>query len=202
MRPALILLILALSSGCGRAQSDDSSAGHSPDGLAIAAFDPGGHAPLTIVSPSIDADGALAARQSAYGANLSPGLRWNAAPGAAAWAIILEDPDAHGPRPFVHWLIWNIPAAATSLEEGLPATGRVAAPAGALQGRNGAGGLGYFGPHPPAGTGVHRYHFQVFALDRPLDLAPGAGRDAVVAAMKGHVVAAGDLVGAYAAPGK
>ena len=70
-------------------------------------------------------------------------------------------------------------------------------PEGVLQGRTSRGSVGYFGPRPPVGDPPHRYHFQVFALDTLLDVPPGAERDTLLAAMAGHVLAAGEAVGVY-----
>jgi Raf kinase inhibitor-like YbhB/YbcL family protein len=148
-------------------------------------------ATVRITSSAIGADGRIAKAQSNYGANISPPLAWAPIPGAKSYAIILEDPDAGGPRPFVHWLVWNIPATVTTL-----AAGQVAP--GAVQGRNDHDAVGYFGPRPP--SGVHHYHLHIFALNAPLDLAPGADRQALSAAMNDHVMAVGDLVGTFAAP--
>ena len=61
------------------------------------------------------------------------------------------------------------------------------------------GWTGYVGMKPPAGP-AHRYHVQVLALDQALDLPAGAGREAVLEAVKGHVLAAGDLVGTFQKP--
>jgi hypothetical protein len=120
--------------------------------------------------------------------------------GAGAYAIILEDPDAPMERPFVHWLIWNIPADVDWLPEGIPNNASPVTPQGAVQGRNDNGSYGYFGPRPPAGTGTHHYHFQIFALDGPLTLHADADIRALVDAMKGRVIADAELVGTYAAP--
>ena len=139
---------------------------------------------------SIGRDGHIAARNSAYGANIPPEVNWSPAAGAGSYAVVLEDPDAGGPAPFVHWLAWNIPASRTRLAEGEPPVG--------AEGRNGRGGVGYWGPHPPSGT--HHYYMQVFALDAPLKLGAGADRAALVAAMRGHVLASGEAVGLYSAP--
>jgi Raf kinase inhibitor-like YbhB/YbcL family protein len=149
-------------------------------------------ATLTVRSAAIGAGGRIAAANSAYGANRSLPVSCTAVPAAKAWAVVLEDPDAPGAAPFVHWLVWNIPASVTHLADGAPL------PAPAVQGRNGTGGAGYHGPHPPSGT--HHYHLEVFALDRPLALAAGASRDDLAAALRGHVVAAGEALGLYSAP--
>jgi Raf kinase inhibitor-like YbhB/YbcL family protein len=179
MRVALVTVLALCIAGCGRAQS------------AIA--------DMKLTSSAITADGRIDARQSAYGQNLSPPLTWSSVAGAKAYAIILEDPDASGARPFVHWLIWNIPGAVTALPEGLPTNSTLQNPANAAQGANDAAGTGYFGPHPP--SGVHHYHFRIFALDERLGLAPGRGHDALTRAMNGHALAIGDLPGTSAAPG-
>jgi Raf kinase inhibitor-like YbhB/YbcL family protein len=111
--------------------------------------------------------------------------------------VITEDPDAKPITPFVHWVAWNIPADRTSLPEGLQEQPRLTQPEGVLQGRTSRGSVGYFGPKPPVGDPPHHYHFQVFALDAKLDVPAGADRDQLLAAMQGHVLAAGELVGTY-----
>jgi Raf kinase inhibitor-like YbhB/YbcL family protein len=106
---------------------------------------------------------------------------------AKSLVLIVDDPDAPSGL-FTHWLIWNIPPQTNSVAEG-------SAPKG-VQGTNDFGTSGYRGPCPPPGT--HRYSFKIFALDRELDLRSGAKRSQVDAAMKGHVIAQGELVGRYA----
>lgn len=146
---------------------------------------------LVVSSTGIGSDGHIAARNTAYGQNQSPPLSWPVVAGVRSWAVILEDPDAPGPTPFVHWLVWNIPAGVTHLAENR-------LPPAAVQGRNGHDSTGYWGPHPP--SGVHRYHVEVFALDATLGLPAGADRDALAAALRGHVIAKGEILGLVAAP--
>lgn len=163
-----------------------------PDGrLLIDQVRPATGERLNVTTTAVGADGRIAARNTNYGANLSPEVSWSAASGARAWALALEDPDAPTPEPFVHWLMWNIPPGVTRLAEGK-------APPGAALGRNDAGGVGYWGPRPPSGT--HRYHFEVFALSSPLPLGPGADRDALVAALRGRVIAEGETTGLASPP--
>lgn len=157
-------------------------------------------APLAPTSMALAVGGAFAPRQSAYANNLSPPLAWAAVPGAQAYAIVIEDPDAEGGRPFVHWLIWNIPGDAVGLPEGVPPGQATATPPGATQGMSDAHTPGYFGPHPPAGTGLHHYHVELFALDQRLDLKPSAQLPQLETAMQGHVLAKGVLVATYQAP--
>ncbi|HEY2481218.1 MAG TPA: YbhB/YbcL family Raf kinase inhibitor-like protein [Caulobacteraceae bacterium] len=148
--------------------------------------------PITVRSAAIGPGGMIAQRNSAYGADQSLQVAWTAAPKAKSYAVVLDDPDAPGPGPFVHWLMWNIPAGRTHLDEG------AAAPAGAVLGRNGHGGIGYWGPHPPSGT--HHYHLQVLALDAALALPAGADRGQFNRASRGHVIASGEVVGLFSAP--
>jgi Raf kinase inhibitor-like YbhB/YbcL family protein len=145
-------------------------------------------ASLQLSSAAFAAGAPIPRRYSNYGENRSPPLRWTAVAGARTYALSIQDPDAAQAHPFVHWLVWNIPGSATALPEGglphLP------------QGRNDAGYTGYFGPHPP--SGVHHYHIRLFALDTPLALAPGTQLPALTAAMRGHVLATGELVATFA----
>jgi Raf kinase inhibitor-like YbhB/YbcL family protein len=149
---------------------------------------------IRVSSPAIH--GTISRMQSEYGDGVSPELWWEKVEGAKSYALILEDPDAKSPTPFVHWVAYNIPPDRTSLPEGLQeqAPGE---PKGLLQGTTSKGSVGYFGPRPPVGDPPHHYHFQVFALDSTLDVPPGAERDQVLEAMSGHVLAAGELVGTY-----
>ncbi len=140
---------------------------------------------------------AMPLKLSSYGESVSPALRWNAVRGAGSYAIILEDPDSKDGKPFVHWVIWNIPANTLALREGLPTAPRLTDPEGVLQGRTRRGVPGYYGPRPPIGDPPHHYHFQIFALDRMLDVPFGSTRDEVMTTAQGHVLAAGELVGLF-----
>jgi Raf kinase inhibitor-like YbhB/YbcL family protein len=135
-------------------------------------------------------------RHSAEGANVSPPLTWSSVPDTAReLVLVVEDPDAPMPMPFVHWIVRGISPQSHGLPEGgMPATG-TAQPA--EEGINSRSEQGYVGPIPPPGHGPHRYHFELFALDQPLSLEGPADRDSLRKAMAGHVVAFGDLVGTY-----
>jgi Raf kinase inhibitor-like YbhB/YbcL family protein len=150
---------------------------------------------LSIASKSIR--GSIPKEHSEYADGVSPEISWDKVEGAKSYALILEDPDAKSIKPFVHWVAYNIPADVTTLPEGLQEQPRLTEPEGLLQGKTSRGSVGYFGPRPPVGDPPHHYHFQVFALDRELDVPPGAERDDVLKAMSGHVLAAGELVGTY-----
>ena len=154
-----------------------------------------GSAKLEVTSPAFADSGRIPERYSAYDQNFSPEIAWSKGPeGTRSYVLLMEDPDASTTTPFVHWILFNIPADVTSLGEGVPGSAALSKPKGARQGVNSRGSVGYFGPKPPA-DGDHHYHFQIFALDTALDLKPGAGRKEILEAMKGHVLAQGERVG-------
>lgn len=152
---------------------------------------------LAVTSVAFEDGNALPAKYSEYHDGLSPPLQWTAVEGAKSYLVICEDPDAKPVTPFVHWVAWNIPATVTALPEGLQEQLRLTEPEDLRQGKTSRHSIGYMGPKPPVGDPPHHYHFQVFALDTVLDVAPGADRDAVLAAAKGHVLAKGRIVGTY-----
>jgi len=146
-----------------------------------------GGAKMKITSSAFQEGAEIPSKFTCDGADTSPPLQIADIPSEAkSLALIVDDPDAPSGL-FTHWLVWNIPPQTGSVREG-------SAPKGA-QGANDFGKSGYGGPCPPSGT--HRYYFKVFALDRELDLPSGAKRGQLDAAMKGHVVAQGDLIGRY-----
>ena len=121
--------------------------------------------------------------------NVSPPLDWTGVPtGTVSVALIMDDPDAPSGT-WVHWVLYNIPAETTSLEQGK--TG------GGTDGKNDFSKLGYGGPCPPRGSN-HRYYVKVYALDIKLDLKAGATKAQVESAMRGHVLVQGQLMGKYA----
>jgi Raf kinase inhibitor-like YbhB/YbcL family protein len=129
------------------------------------------------------------------GKDVSPPLRWSGAPEKTrALALLCEDPDA--PRGlWVHWVLFNVPTAPGELAEAIPTNPSL--PDGARQGKNDFGKIGYGGPKPPQGQ-THRYYFRIYALDTVLDLKEGATRQQLLDAMKGHILAEGQLMGKYA----
>jgi Raf kinase inhibitor-like YbhB/YbcL family protein len=126
--------------------------------------------------------------------DISPGISWEEVPaGTQSMALIMDDPDAPG-RTFVHWVIYNIPASRSGLPSGVAKNNTL--DDGSLQGKNDFGKIGYGGPCPPSGK-PHRYVFKVYALDTELDLKSGATKSQLEAAMKGHILAQGEMVGTY-----
>ena len=146
-----------------------------------------GGAKMKITSSAFQDGANIPSKFTCDGADTSPPLQIADIPSEAkSLALIVDDPDAPSGL-FTHWTVWNIPPQTSVVREG-------SAPKG-VQGTNGFGKSGYGGPCPPSGT--HRYYFKLFALDRELDLPFGAKRGQLDAAMKGHVVAQGELMGRY-----
>jgi Raf kinase inhibitor-like YbhB/YbcL family protein len=141
---------------------------------------------LKISSSAFDHEGVIPSKYTCEGEEVNPPLQIDQIPPETqTLAIIMEDPDA--PKgTFDHWLVWNIPAA-TNIIGGDSVPG--------ISGKNGGGQTGYYGPCPP--SGVHRYYFYVYALDTTLDLDGGADKAALKAAIEGHVIAEGVLMGRY-----
>ena len=138
-------------------------------------------------------------RFTSDGAKISPPLRFTNVPAAAqSLAMVVEDADSPTPAPLCHALAWNIPAEDGGFHEAaLDKDAMPTARCGALVGKNSFLSNGWLPPDPPTGHGPHRYAFQVYALDYHPDLAEGAGRGALVDALRGHVLAKGLLIGTY-----
>ena len=143
---------------------------------------------MKITSSAFQEGGTIPDKFSKSGQNVNPPLRMEGAPAEAkSLLLIMDDPDAPVGL-FTHWLVWNIDPKTTEIAEN-------SVPKGAVQGTNDYPNPGYGGPQPPSGT--HRYYFKIFALDQILDLKSGAKRAEVDAAMRGHVIAQGELMGRY-----
>lgn len=135
-------------------------------------------------------------RYTCDGEDVSPPLRWAEVPaGTKSFALIVDDPDAPVAT-FVHWVLYNIPAERRDLPEGVPR--QLEVPDIGLQGTNDFkdNRIGYRGPCPPPGK-PHRYFFKLYALDTTLDVIKGASAATVERALRGHVLAQGQLMGRY-----
>ncbi len=174
---------------------------HSGAAISILRITPISDDGIVITSPALDIDGWIDPTHSADQQGPSPELNWNPVEDAGAFALIVEDPDAPREQPFIHWLIWNIEGHAVGLPLGVPNETRLLTPQAAVQGRNDTGAVGWYGPKPPPGHGVHHYHFQLFALDGMLDLDPATTDVRIlVDAIKGRTLVSGELVGTFEAP--
>jgi hypothetical protein len=154
---------------------------------------------FALTSPDFEANGSIPARFTCEGEDISPALHWTDPPaGTRSFALIVDDPDAPDParpqRTWVHWVLYNLPSSARSLEAGVRSEGTL--PSGTRQGINDWKRAGYGGPCPPIGR--HRYFFKLYALDRELETASQMTKAALEQAAKGHVLAHTELVGTYA----
>lgn len=148
---------------------------------------------ITLKSPAFGQGEPIPEEYTCDGRNISPPLEWSDIPeGAQSLAMIVDDPDA--PRgTFNHWIIYSIPPDVPEFTENVEKEKTL--PSGARQGVNDAGKIGYTGPCPPSGT--HRYFFKIYALDSALDLEPGANRKQIDDALRGKIIAQGELMGTY-----
>jgi len=145
---------------------------------------------LIISSRSFTANNPIPAKYSYKGGNVSPQISWSKiSDGTKSYAIICDDPDAPRSEPWVHWIVFNIPADVTELSEGS---------VNFQQGTNDYQQVGWGGPNPPSGN--HRYYFKVYALNSMLDgLSSKTTKKELLAAMKGKILSQGTLMGTFAA---
>ena len=166
--PPLIMVVLAL---LAPAEVRGQKAAPSKIELKTTSFTPGGFIPK---------------RFTCEAADVSPALAWTDPPlGTQSFAIIEDDPDAPSGT-FVHWLVYDLPAAYRKLPEAL--SGNDQMPGGGRQGTNDFSRTGYSGPCPPPGR-PHRYFIRLYAVDTILNLRPAATRKELDAAMQGHILA-------------
>lgn len=133
---------------------------------------------------------------------VSPNLKWSNVPAnTVSFVLLLRDPDVALQRTTqdpVHWLVFNIPGSARELPEGLPPTAQL--PDGTVQAKNRRGGVGYMGPGAPAPGPHHHYMFELFAVDKKLELGADASREDVLGAINGQILGKAVLVGLYHRP--
>jgi len=157
---------------------------------------------VKITSPAFTHGGEIPRLHTCEGRDTSPTLAWSELPsGARSLALIVDDPDAPDPKAprmiYVHWVLYNIPASASGLAEGI-ATRDL--PAGTLEGTNDWKRTGYGGPCPPIGR--HRYFHKLYALDATLPDLGAPTKAKLEEAMKGHVLAQAELMGTYEKKGR
>ena len=142
---------------------------------------------LIVTSTTFTDNGAIPAKYSCEGQEISPPIKITGVPtGAKSLALIVHDPDAPVQGGFTHWIVWNI-----NIDGNIPENFK-----GAQQGLNGAQKTGYKGMCPPSGT--HHYHFKVYALDTRLNLNASTDKPGLEKAMSGHILGQGELTGLYA----
>jgi Raf kinase inhibitor-like YbhB/YbcL family protein len=149
---------------------------------------------MQLTSTAFANGGRIDKKFTGEGVDVSPQLAWKNAPdGTRGYAVICHDPDAplvspNGTYGFVHWVLYNIPAGTTSLEE---ACGEFTA------GLNDFGKAGYGGPMPPNGHGTHQYYFWVLALNQSAELEAGLTLWQLLEKLEPHIIGMNRLVGTY-----
>jgi Raf kinase inhibitor-like YbhB/YbcL family protein len=133
------------------------------------------------------------------GENISPPLEWKNPPaGTKSFALMAHDPDAPTGSGWWHWVVFNIPADATSLPEGAGGAGSTTLPKGAVQGNTDFGKPGWGGPCPPPGSGKHHYNFTLFALKvDKIEVPPGASPAMVGFNAGANAIAKAKLTGLF-----
>jgi Raf kinase inhibitor-like YbhB/YbcL family protein len=151
-------------------------------------------AQLVVESNAFEDGGIVPLKYAGRGENVQPDFTFSNAPeGTVSYAIIFHDLDValmNGTTDVLHWVAWNIPASAGGIPEG-------GLPEGSVQGANITGQNAYFGPGAPPGPRYHHYVFEFYALNDTLDLPATSGRDELLAAMQGKVVAKAAYVGRF-----
>src|SRR6185437_7610825 len=186
MRTFAGVMILFAATAVAQNRGRGRGAPPAPIKLTVAGFSDGGDIPAKYTC----------AVQPSAG---SPAIEWSNAPASAVtFALILHDPDYHGRKSFedaTHWIIWDIPASTHQLQANEPTTEQLSD--GARQGKNVAGRIGFFGPCPPVGGGVHHYTFEFYAVDQKLDLPGGSTRADLQKALDGHIVSQAVYIGQF-----
>jgi hypothetical protein len=149
---------------------------------------------LTLTSTAFTQGNPIPAKYTCSGENISPPLAWGDPPaGTQTFALIMDDPDAPAGT-WVHWIVYYLPAGVRSLPEDFK-NGTKFDDVAALFGKNSWGKTAYGGPCPPSGT--HRYFFRLYALDNVPAFPKEPTQKQVLAAIEGHLLGYGELMGTY-----
>ena len=186
-RIVLFIAFLAGPAGC-RQQSTASNSGPDISG--------GG---IQLTSTAFAEGQAIPEKYTGTGTNVSPPLAWSGVPEATKELVLIcDDPDAPQEDPWVHWVLYKIPPTVTGLPEGMGGDAlRGDELSGIIVGRNSFDRMGYGGPMPPVGHGMHRYFFRLYALDTELKAEPGLRKSQVFERIQGHVIDGGRLMGTF-----
>jgi Raf kinase inhibitor-like YbhB/YbcL family protein len=167
-------------------------------------------APMVLTTTAWPDGGQIPARHTQAGDQISPEFKWTNVPaGTRSFVFNMLDPDVaiqHGTETQPHWIVWNIPTAATGLPEGVKPGGDLHDGSHQIS----ASGPQYRGPGAPANGPLHHYTFEVYALDIPLDVTASTAtppvaaaletRASVMRAMQGHVLGKAVYVGLFHRP--
>lgn len=184
----------------GRRGSADDRGGETPQATESVAEE----SPLIlVVSSTFESGHPIPVDYTRDGDDHSPRLGWANIPSRTqTFVLVCENSEAGNGKPFVHWVIWNIPRVVRGiplceLPKGISKAGRPVEVPGAVQGRNDFGEMGYSGPAASRARESNRYHFRLYALDTTLAFPAATSAREVLRAIRGHVVGYGELVGTY-----
>lgn len=184
-----------------RSESEVSNSRESAEASAATSDTEDSSMGMQLTSPAFEDMQRIPDRFTVNGEDISPPLAWSDVPeDTIEFALICDDPDAPRPDPWVHWVLYKIPGMVRELPEGIPRKENLAEPISCVQGRNSwpeGENIGYGGPAPPKGHGVHHYHFKLYALDEKLELEPGLTKSKLLEAIQGHTLAVTKLTGTY-----
>jgi Raf kinase inhibitor-like YbhB/YbcL family protein len=156
---------------------------------------------IKITSSAFEEGQRIPKKYTGEGYDVSPPLQWSGVPEETKELVLIcDDPDAPTPEPWVHWVMYKIPANVTNLKEDQPRKTRLTDPPGTLQGKNSwrdAQNIGYRGPMPPPGHGTHRYYFKLYALEAKLAVEAGMDKNSLLKDIEDHIIAEGQLMGTY-----
>jgi Raf kinase inhibitor-like YbhB/YbcL family protein len=191
--PVAVAVLFATAAAAQNAGGPPPGPGDGPPVDAMTLAPAKGGAKLTVTSTAFTNNGGLDDKYTQFGDNKSPPLAWTKGPaGTMSYVVMTEDMGGRNHDPVIHWVMYDVPASTMSEPMGLATDAKMAD--GSMQALNSRKNPGYMGPRPPAGQ-MHPYHYEVFALDKKLGLDPATtDRNAVVAAMKDHVLASGEVV--------
>ena len=145
---------------------------------------------MKIESTSFENNSAIPAKYTCDGKDINPELRIIDVPdGTQELVLIVDDPDAPGGI-WTHWTVWGISPDIDVIKEGV-------LPDGAVEGVTSFGTIGYGGPCPPEGTGVHRYFFRLYALNKKIDLPAASTTEELKEKIEGSIIEEADIIGLY-----
>lgn len=155
---------------------------------------------LVLTSPTFDFEGAIPADFTADGPGLSPPVHWSNLPEeAAALVFVIEDADSPTPQPLTHAIVYDLPPTLTGFAAGALRSANHSGEAYAM-GKNSRHTLEYLPPDPPPGHGVHRYVFQLYALDAATGVPDHPSKGDIKEALLDRVISRGLLIGIYERP--
>lgn len=145
---------------------------------------------LAVSSPAFEHGGAIPAKHTTEGADVSPALEWcNIPAGTRELALVCHDPDAPLTHGFTHWVVYGISPDAGGIAEG--------GGSGYVQGVSDFGSEGYGGPAPPPGHGTHHYFFHLYALDAEIGAGPGLTREELLERIDAHIIEQARVAGTF-----